>query len=409
MFYGPLGAFALDAAEHTEADAAAVLAHGLAYFGASVGRGPHVLAGNARHTAALFCVVVGQSFKGAKGTAGAVNRGLWEVVDLKLVRDRVLGGFGSGEAVVAKLTPPEDGPHDHRLVVEEGEWSAVLARTGRDGSTMSQTLREGWDGRPLANRTRSGGELVARDYHLAIVGHVVAEEYLLSSRDVIGGFGNRVLHWCARRGQLRPDGGNVPASLFAQYGRLIAPAVTEARTRGEMHRTPGAQELWQRLYYQLADDDPPGVLGTVTARSAPQCLRLSLVFALADGSDAIDAEHVTAAAAVWDYCRASAAYVFGDSTGNADADRLLTSLRLADPDGLDLTAQRDLFGRHPGRSDKARSVLERLGLAVTESVPTNGRPRHVTRATKATKATKDTLSSLRSLRSQVANTGTAAP
>ena len=402
MFHGPLGAFALEAAEHTEAGAVAVLAHCLAYFGAIVGRGPHVLAGNSRHGTAFFEVVVGDSAAGGKGTADSCSRPLFDLLDPSFCSARILGGFGSGEAVVAKLTPPEDGPHDHRLLVLEPEWSAVLARNAREGSTMSQTLREGWDGKPIANRTRSGGELVARDYHLAVIGHVVAEELILSTGDAFGGFANRVLHFCVRRGVLRPDGGNVPDDVFAKYARQLAPALRNARTLGEVHRTDAAARVWRPLYYALADDRPPGLLGKVTARSAAQCLRLSLLFALADGAIAIDAEHVVAAAAVWDYCRASAAYVFGDSTGNGDADRLLTALRIAGAEGLDLTAQRDLFGRHPGRSDKARSVLERLGLAVTESVPTTGRPRHVTRATEATEATK-ALSSLPSLRSQVAD------
>lgn len=401
MFHGPLGEFALEAAQHTEADAAGVLAHGLTYFGAAVGRGPHMLAGNARHPAALFTLVVGKTSAGGKGTAGAATVPVFAALDEQFMRTRVLGGFGSGEAVVAKLCPPEEGTHDHRLLVNESEFSSVFARTGRDGSTMSQTLRDGWDQTPLANRTRSGGELVARDYHLGIIGHIVAEELRMSTGDAFGGFGNRFTYWCVRRGQLRPDGGNVPVALFAECARRLAPALRTARSRGEMHRTAEARTAWHALYYHLAEDNPPGLLGKVLARSAPQCLRLSLAFALADGADAIDVEHVTAAAAVWDYCRASAAHLFGDSTGHPDADRLLLCLREAGEVGLDLTAQRDMFSRHPGRAERARAVLERHGLAITEPVPTSGRPRHVTRATNGTEATK-ALSSLRSLTSPVA-------
>jgi sugar phosphate isomerase/epimerase len=72
------------------------------------------------------------------------------------------------------------------------------------------------------------------------------------------------------------------------------------------------------------------------------------------------------------------------------ADRLLEALRTAGADGLDGTAQRDLFARHASgaRLDAARKLLEDRGLAYTEEEPTGGRPRTVTYATKALQARK---------------------
>jgi predicted ArsR family transcriptional regulator len=82
-----------------------------------------------------------------------------------------------------------------------------------------------------------------------------------------------------------------------------------------------------------------------------------------------------AALAAWDYCEASAKFIFGDSLGNSDADKILAALR-ANPQGLTRTEIRDLFGRN--RSEPlihvALTALEERGLAQRVSEQTGGRP-----------------------------------
>jgi hypothetical protein len=64
----------------------------------------------------------------------------------------------------------------------------------------------------------------------------------------------------------------------------------------------------------------------VTARSEAQVIRLALIYALLDQSTEIRAEHLMAGLAVWNYAASSAAYVFGDSLGDPDADEILRAL-----------------------------------------------------------------------------------
>jgi hypothetical protein len=111
-------------------------------------------------------------------------------------------------------------------------------------------------------------------------------------------------------------------------------------------------------------------------------LRLSVAYALLDGSEVIQLDHLQAALAVWRYCEQSAAHVFGDALGDEVADRLLEAVRAAGEEGLDGTEQRDLFSRHAGgkRLEMARALLESKGLIVTETEETRGRPRLVSRA-----------------------------
>ncbi len=69
---------------------------------------PVVMAGNERHSTALFVAPVGATSKGRKGTAVAVARQLAAEVDPTFIGTRLLGGFGSGEGLIDALAEPED-------------------------------------------------------------------------------------------------------------------------------------------------------------------------------------------------------------------------------------------------------------------------------------------------------------
>lgn len=383
MFHGPLGAFALDAANYTEADPVAIYAQALTVFGVAANRSAYMVAGNAKHPAALFSLIVGATGKGRKGVSGQVAEALMKLVDGALVTNRMFGGFGSGEAIVAEFAgadlPGDTGPRDIRGVIREREFGLVLSAAARQGATVSEQIRNAWDGVPLENRTRGAGRLVATDYHLGAIGHITRAELQqkLAGVDVHNGMVNRWLMFWTVRGQLQPDGGNVPDDVFARYAPTLAENLVTARRCTEMRRSPAATARWAEVYQELAEDDPPGALGGAISRADAQTLRLSLAIALADGSTVIEAEHVDAAFAVWTYCRATAAHIFGDSTGNADADRLLGAIRGAGGAGMTATDQRALFSNHPGRADAARVVLQQAGLVTTVKRSTGGRPAEV--------------------------------
>jgi hypothetical protein len=95
----------------------------------------------------------------------------------------------------------------------------------------------------------------------------------------------------------------------------------------------------------------PGLLGAATARAEAQVLRLSALYALLDKSNCIRREHLAGALAFWDYCERSAEYVFGDSLGDAVADKALSVLRDAGERGLIRTELVHVFGKNkPGRN-----------------------------------------------------------
>lgn len=137
--------------------------------------------------------------------------------------------------------------------------------------------------------------------------------------------------------------------------------------------------LWDGIYNSI-DDNAEGLFGAITARAEAQMLRLSLVYALLDGSPVINVDHVNAALAVWRYCEESAARIFGATSGDPVADRILAAVVEAGDKGLRGTLQHKLFhGRLSGeRLELARCQLEDQGLVITFEIPTKGRPRCIT-------------------------------
>ena len=142
-----------------------------------------------------------------------------------------------------------------------------------------------------------------------------------------------------------------------------------------------AGDLWGRdnhpgagVYAELSRDRY-GLAGAATARAHAQVLRLSLLYAVLDGATEIRREHLDAALAVWDYCEASARYVFGDALGDPTADAIVKALRAA-PEGMTRKDLRDLFNRHKqeGEITRACLLLHQRGLARFEKVETGGRP-----------------------------------
>ncbi len=379
---------------HTEADPAAVLVSLLVAFGAAVNSGPHAIADGAEHPARLFAVLVGRTSRGRKGTAWANVRRIFAAADPGFTAERILGGLASGEGLVAAVgdgTIDKDGNTvgavvDKRVLVLEPEFARVLKVCARDSSTLSALLRDAWDRGDLRVMTRKD-PLRASGAHICLMAHITADELRrgLAESEAANGYGNRHLFIAARRSKRLPAGGNLDEAEVHSLGLRVRSALAAARRVGILRRSPDAAALWEEIYNNL-DDEADGMVGALTARAEAQLLRLSVVYALLDGSHTVEVAHIRAAHAVWQYAEGTLRYVFGDTLGDEVADRLLAAVRDAGDEGLDRQAQRDVFGRNvpAPRLALARETLERRGLVVTTTEETGGRPRTVTRALRST-------------------------
>ena len=155
--------------------------------------------------------------------------------------------------------------------------------------------------------------------------------------------------------------------MIAGLGDRLKAAVEIAARTGRVSWSSGAADEWASIYSELSAGQA-GLLGAVTSRAEAQVARLALLYTLLDGQTEIGVTHLRAALAVWEYCEASAAFIFGDSLGDAVADDILRALQLAGSAGLTRTAIRDLLGRHQSadRIGAALALLLNKNLATAE-------------------------------------------
>ncbi len=362
---------------HTEACDAALLVTLLTEVGNYIGCGPHVLVESDRHGCALFAVLVGESARGRKGVAAGRIQTVMSLVDtVNRWRDAcVLGGFGSGEAVVDHLD--NKNRTDHRLLVEEREMSGLLVVASRDGSTLSGKLRNGWDGQPLRNKTKGNVKQQASDYHLSLICHITRTELqrLLTTTEQSNGFANRFLWVHTERARRLPHGGALDGMALIALGRRLKAAVEVAAKVGQVTMTAAARTRWEYIYDAIADAELPGIAATLTNRAEAQTLRLALLYAVLNGRDQIDVVHLEAAWALWRYCEASVLYIWGDASGDRDLDRLVAELRRIAPAGLTVTeANNSVFAGHRAVGPIAARG-KRAGLIRGERSATDDRSR----------------------------------
>jgi hypothetical protein len=371
----------------TEADPAALLVALLAMAGNAIGPGPHAVADGAEHPARLFAAIVGDTSRSRKSTARARAMQVMRIACGQWARGCQVRGLASGEALIEAVrdgTGDDPGVIDKRALVVEDEFARLLVVAAREGATLSATLRTAWDGLPLENRTKRNPS-TATGAHVSVIAAITVEELRrrLTDTEVANGFANRFLFALARRSKLLPEDGHVDELELERLGKELGAAVDRAQAIRVLRRSPAARAVWAAAYTGEFQSDPGGLVGAVTARPEAQTLRLSVTYALLDGSATIEPVHVMAALAVWRYSEASARRIFGDRIGEEIADRLLEAIRAAGPDGLDGTGQRAVFAGHVSsvKLTAARAELERRGLVKTTDEKTGGRPRIVTRAT----------------------------
>jgi hypothetical protein len=232
-------------------------------------------------------------------------------------------------------------------------------------------LRQAWDTGNLKTLTKND-PVVATEAHISILGHITSDELakLLSDSDTANGFANRFLWVLVKRSKLLPDGG-AELDLTPLRSRLQK---VLASVDGRMSRSPEAQRLWHQLY-PLLTAERPGRFGMVTSRAEAQTLRLSMAYAILDGSTIIHSQHLKAAYAVWQYAEASARFIFGEGNQLPPLEKKLLQL-ITDSPGMNRKNMYKALGGHVNAEAmvKALGQLAKLGLARREMVSTGGRP-----------------------------------
>lgn len=325
-YHGLFGEMLRVVEPETEAPPPAVLLPWLTLFGASIGRAAWVQVGARRHYPILFVGIVGRT-SDAKGDSWSVARYPFALIDPAFTGQQIANGIGSGEGLIERIADEQTlvdrdgkakvipGIADKRLVVRLSELSRCFKMARRDGNPLSEYLREAWDGEPIHVPNRKGNALSTTDYSVSVVGDItpaVLQKLLASGTESVDGFANRFL-WCVCRSEKSLPGGGDITVLDPFTDRLKA-ALEKAKGSGELKRSPQAEALWVSVYPSLkgSGDTVPH-----TDRARPYVVRLSLLYALADGAWQIEVAHLQAALAVWEYCRQSALTLFVSSDSSS--------------------------------------------------------------------------------------------
>jgi hypothetical protein len=209
----------------------------------------------------------------------------------------------------------------------------------------------------------------------------------LTATDSANGFANRFLFVAVKRSKQLPFGGDdVDAGKLHAFAERLRECASTAKTRAKIGLTADARAVWAKVYPQLSAGGD-GLHGAVTARAEAQVIRLALLYCLLDGGAQIDAPHLLAAIAVWQYCDATAKHVFGASLGDRIADELMRRLRQAGEAGMSRTDISNSFGRNQSaeRIGAALDLLRDRDQVARETVKSEGaggRPTEIWRATK---------------------------
>ncbi len=328
----------------------------------------------------------------------------FKLVMLNAVTDHLQSGLSSGEGLIravrdaiSKEEPVKDkgrrtgayetvvidqGKKDKRLVVLETEFASTLKVMGREGNNLSAVIRQAWETGNLGILTKNSPAR-ATGAHISIIGHCTAEELRrnLNKTEIAAGFMNRFLIVCSRRARLLPDGGTIQDADIMPFAVHLQDRLLAGREhKDRLYRDEPATKKWYEIYEDLTTGEP-GLLGATTSRATAHVLRLSLIYALLDSAHEIRQPHLEAALAVWEYCKASAAHVFGQSLGDPVAKQLLAAINEA-PNGLSLTQLHGVVSRnYPAeRLNAALNSLEGAGLVAYMTIKTGGRPAKVWRA-----------------------------
>jgi hypothetical protein len=373
--YGTAGKIVRAIEPHTESDPVALLIQEIVYFGNAIGRGPYYLIEDDKHYTNLFANLVGESSYARKGTSAGRIRALFVRADGDWAVKCIGGGLSSGEGMIHRIRDPrqtvdakgkpriDPGVTDKRLLIDEGEFYRALAVMKREGNTLSDVIRNAWDGKPLRTLTKNSPTEVLEP-HISAIAHITEDELRqhLDHTSLVNGFANRFLFTLVRRSKLLAHGG---ASLDEETKHLLGQelrfALESARKIGRVTMAAETAEMWVPIYERMSKR-PEGLYADACKRGDAQTIRLSMIYALLDGKAIIEPVHLRAGLALWDYCEAGTKRIFGDLLGEPVADTILKALRRAEPAGLTRTMISAILG-HNRAASAISAALERLLLA----------------------------------------------
>lgn len=262
-------------------------------------------------------MLVGQSAKSRKGLSLDIALGFLSYLDDAYIKNNVKHGLSSGEGLIwhvrndvkAFRQPTreekkdgiqgpieyvsERGVADKRLLVTETEFGGTIA---------CSVVRQAWDGKERLGTLTKHSPVTATGAHISICGHITQPELAdkLPEVEDFNGFSNRFVWIYTKRDRFMSSPPDLGPSLFAEElnyfkkpdgeGQTILQKIDAIRN---MKRDEGVAAYWDGLYDRMekTEEENPRA-DSITSRGSSITLRLSMIFALLDGSAAIRRQHI---------------------------------------------------------------------------------------------------------------------
>ncbi len=409
-YYGLTGEILRAVDPYTEASPVAILLGFLVGFGNKIGRNVFMRAQQDYHYTNLYGIVVGDSATSRKGVAWSLVRDLLLLpiqtsersFRIDLSENHVWhprdGGIASGEGIIdlvrddivrydmkerRKVIDEGSGIEDKRVLLYEAEFASVLRKASLPTSIIWPVLRTLWD-RGSAENTAKNSPIKTTNAHISFLGNITEQELNLvfPQHELVSGTANRILWAWVERSKSLPSGKPIPFHIMNSLREKIENSVVFGQKGGELQRSQEAEKLWIDFYESNFKNPPQGFLSSILDRADAQVLRLSILYAILDQSLVIEKQHLEAALAAWDYFKASAEYLFGETTGFPLDNKILNALELQGGQASRTEISKLLSNNYQARElDVAYQRLRDAGLIVEVSVKSSltGRSRKVFR------------------------------
>ncbi len=380
-FQGHLGAMTRLIAPHVPWDPMAFLGQTIVAVGNWLGYRFHIAEEATKRRANLYLAVVGGTGSG-KGTSYRWTEWVMSALDEPYLRNRITTAVGSGEGLLAKITDPVystnargdvvevmAGSDDKRVLYLEEELGQLFMKMISQDS-VEKMVTKAWDSAQLETTTKKES-MVCATPHVSIIGHITPDELFtrLDHRLIDNGFSNRWLYLLIKPTQVK-----FTSTAPEEVGGLEALRAELCDNLRRFQRsgnddfvlTPAAEDVYLDTARWLYDHPHTGAMLKQDVRWRPLMWKLSIVFAAADGTNKVEAEHFLAARAF-----------FGAKSGNELVDRFMFMWRQTGYEPLTLSDIADMFSKNLNayRRNVMLDILKRDGIIRIEpGAATKGRP-----------------------------------
>ncbi|MFE4355098.1 DUF3987 domain-containing protein [Kitasatospora sp. NPDC056800] len=391
VYHGTLGRIVRLLEPSSEGDPIGILGSLMTGVSAFLGPRPRVWITDLEdHPVLIFCLLIGRSNTGKKGTATNSAKAALDILNAAWFKTNTIRDLTSGPGLIAEVRDAteeaEEGGelisaapyigHESRWVFSS-EYGKVMANSAAIGS-LAATIRQAWDGDDLSSKVKKD-PLVATRPHIAILAHITPKEFRdrFSEGELGGGTYNRFQIFNVTQSKDLPRGGRGlldREKLEREVGKLRE-NLLKARKDMIIYRTAEADDYWADVLYVKAGadiEDDSEMMEEFTARRRPYTLRLAALYALADGRKEIGVKDLEAANAICEYTLASIEYVVStqgigqqvSTSGNSKASLLGATLRTLGKvnQGLTLMQIRERLGPNTP-SAEIKALLESLGAS----------------------------------------------